>query len=351
MIRRVLVFFLALAAVTAGWVPAVLAGEVDWAEPPYEDMLKTAGSENKHVFIDFYATWCGPCQRLDKITYRDADVVEYLNGIVPAKYDAEKGEGEVLAEKFRIRSYPTLVLLDPSGREIDRHIGYLDPEGFLEIIRGYQNGINTVAYFEAQLEKNPDDPEILYELGMKHADAIRSGEAKRILDRILELEPDNENRAGIWSRLGYVMYSDSQYEEAVGYYNKLIDEFPDTDHHSEALRMLAYVYFKMDRRDDSIASYRKYLERHPNDPSAMNSFAWFCAQRKFGFEHALPVALEAADLSGRDPGILDTLAELYYAMGDYKNAVEVGEEALSKEPDDQYLKDQLEKFRSAYEGT
>jgi tetratricopeptide (TPR) repeat protein len=82
----------------------------------------------------------------------------------------------------------------------------------------------------------------------------------------------------------------------------------------------------------------------------MNGFAWFCAKRKFGFDAALPVALKAVELSDRDSGILDTLAELYYAMGDYGNAIKIGEEALSKEPDDQYLKDQLTKYRSAAEG-
>jgi tetratricopeptide (TPR) repeat protein len=147
------------------------------------------------------------------------------------------------------------------------------------------------------------------------------------------------------------MYSDERYEDAVGYYRKLLKAYPDTKESDDALQMLAYVYYRMDRKEESLASYMKYLDRYPDDPGAMNGFAWFCAKRQFGFDEALPVALKAADLSGRDPGILDTLAELYYAMGDYGNAVKIGEEALSKEPEDQYLKDQLTKFRSAAEGT
>ena len=66
------------------------AGEVDWDGPSFDDVLKTAKSENKHVFIDFYATWCGPCKKLDKVTYQDAKVTDYLNSIVAVKYDAEK---------------------------------------------------------------------------------------------------------------------------------------------------------------------------------------------------------------------------------------------------------------------
>jgi len=72
----------------------------------------------------------------------DGKVVDYLNSIVSVKYDAEKDEGETLAGKFRVKAYPTLLLLDPDGKEIDRHIGYLDPEEFIEVIQGVQSLIH-----------------------------------------------------------------------------------------------------------------------------------------------------------------------------------------------------------------
>jgi thioredoxin 1 len=323
------------------------AGEVEWDGPSFDDVLKTAKSENKHVFIDFYATWCGPCKKLDKVTYQDTKVADYLNSIVAVKYDAEKDEGEVLAKKFRIRAYPTLVLLGPDGKEVDRHVGYLDAEDFLDVIKGYQEGVGTVAYYEDILKKNPDDTDALYTLGMKHADAVRSKDAQAAFDKLLKIDPDTEHKADIYNQLGYVMYVDDRYEDAIVYYDKLIAGYPDTKYHDEALQMQARVYYSLEKKDKCLEVYQVYLDRHPDDTSAMNGFAWFCAQRSFGFEQALPVALKAADLSDRDPGILDTLAELYFAMGDYDNAIKVGKEALDKEPDDKYLKDQLDKFQKA----
>ncbi|HEU4365878.1 MAG TPA: tetratricopeptide repeat protein, partial [Candidatus Krumholzibacteria bacterium] len=64
-------------------------------------------------------------------------------------------------------------------------------------------------------------------------------------------------------------------------------------------------------------------------------------------DQALPVALKAVELSNRDAGILDTLAEVYFAQGDYDKALKIGLEGLSKEPDDQYFKDQVEKYKKA----
>lgn len=345
--RRILTTLLAAGVFLVALLATAFASEVDWAQPPYEDILKKAKQENKYVFIDFYTTWCGPCKQLEKVTYQDEKVIGYLNGIVPVKFDAEKGEGEVLAKRYRIKAYPTLVLVGPAGEEVDRHVGYLDPEGFLEVIGGYQKGIGTVAFYQAQLEKNPDDIETLYKLGMKHADAIRPDEAEAMLNKVLELSPDSEHKASILSSLGYVMYADDRYKEAKAYYDRLIADFPDGDQYDQALLMLARVYFKMEQPDKSIKTYLVYVDRYPDDPSAMNSFAWFCAQRKIGFDQALPVALKAAELSDRDAGILDTLAELYYSHGDYEDAIKIGEEALAKEPDDQYFKDQVKKYRDA----
>jgi len=343
--------FAAAALLAAGFLTVSLApsfaGEVDWAQPPFDNILKLAKSQNKHVFIDFYATWCGPCKRLDKVTYQDANVVEYLNGIVAVKYDAEKDEGEVLAKKFSIKAYPTLVLLGPDGKEVDRHIGYLDAEPFLEVFEGYQNGIGTVAYYEGLLEKNPNDTETLLILGRKHAEAVRADEAAAVFAKLLEIDPDSEHKAEIYSELGYSLYAADRFEEAAGYYNKLIAEFPDSEDYDRALQMLASVYYKMGKSEESVKSYLVLVDRHPDDTSVLNGFAWFCAQRKIGFDEALPVALKAVDLSDRDAGILDTLAELYYAMGDYPNAIKIGEEAATKSPDDEYLKDQLQKYRKA----
>jgi thiol-disulfide isomerase/thioredoxin/Flp pilus assembly protein TadD len=345
--RRILTTSLAAGTLLLSLLATAFADEVDWAQPPYQDILKVAKQDNKHIFIDFFTTWCGPCKQLDKVTYRDEKVVAYLNSIVPVKYDAEKDEGEELASRFRIKAYPTLVLVGPDGKEVDRHVGFLGPEDFLAVIGGYQKGIGTVAFYQAQLEKNPNDVEVLFELGKKHADAIRPDEAKAMLEKVLQLSPDSEHKAEILSSLGYVMYADDRFDEAKAYYDRLIAEFPDGKYHDEALIMQARVFYRLDQPEHSIKNYLVYLDRHPDDPSAMNSFAWFCAQRQIGFEQALPVALNAAELSGRDPGILDTLAELYYSHGDYGDAIRIGEEALAKEPDDRYLKDQLKKYREA----
>ena len=348
---------LALAALLSTAVPAGAgepaeapeAREARWVDSTWDAVLAQAKAENKHVFIDFYTTWCGPCKRLDKVTYVDPKVVDFLNSTVPVKYDCEKGYGETLAKQFKVVAYPTMVLLDAQGREIDRHLGYLDPPEFLEVMEGYAKGIGTVAFYEKKIAENPNDIETLHTLGTKYTDAVRVDEAVAALEKVMELDPGDERgwRAESIYNLAEASFAAQRYDTSKKYFERVLKEYPDSDWYERALQRLARVEYELKNPDAAVALYQRYLDRHADDPSAMNAFAWFCSQRSIGLDQALPVAQKAADLSGRDPGILDTLAEVYFAMGNFDGALKIGKEALAKEPDDTYFQDQVKKYEAA----
>jgi uncharacterized protein YyaL (SSP411 family) len=45
----------------------------------WRQVLAKARSENKTIFIDAYATWCGPCKKMDADVYTDPKVAEFVN--------------------------------------------------------------------------------------------------------------------------------------------------------------------------------------------------------------------------------------------------------------------------------
>lgn len=95
--------------------------------------LSLAKIENKKNFIDAYAVWCGPCKMLDKNTLTNQTVIELLNKeFIVFKFDAEKGEGKILAEKFMIKEYPTLMVLDSNGKLVSKSIGYKNAEELIK---------------------------------------------------------------------------------------------------------------------------------------------------------------------------------------------------------------------------
>jgi len=61
---------------------------INWIS--FEDAISRSNADGKPVFIDVYATWCGPCKWMDKYTFHDSSVVAYVNSHFHAvKFDAE----------------------------------------------------------------------------------------------------------------------------------------------------------------------------------------------------------------------------------------------------------------------
>lgn len=96
--------------------------EQDWSKA-----LQQAKTEKKLVFLDIYATWCGPCKMLKKHTFSDEVAAKFFNeNFINVSVDGEKGVGPELAQKFAIQGYPSLIVTDASGNIVLQTAGYVD---------------------------------------------------------------------------------------------------------------------------------------------------------------------------------------------------------------------------------
>lgn len=102
---------------------------IHFIEEDWNLALKTAQTENKLVFVDIYATWCGPCKMLKQYTFTDSSVGEFFNkNFISVSVDGEKGEGPQLAQKYSIEGYPTLLVADATGKPVLMTAGYISPD-------------------------------------------------------------------------------------------------------------------------------------------------------------------------------------------------------------------------------
>jgi thioredoxin 1 len=91
----------------------------------WQQALDLAKKENKVVFLDIYATWCGPCKQLKKYTFTEKSAGDFFNAnFVNMALDGEQPEGAALAQKFGIEAYPTLMFVTPEGELITKSPGF-----------------------------------------------------------------------------------------------------------------------------------------------------------------------------------------------------------------------------------
>lgn len=87
-------------------------------------IIRMAKEQDKLIFMDFYADWCLPCRIMDDEVFSDPEIQEYLNEhYISVKVEADKGEGYMLATRYLVEGYPTLLFLDNEGKELTRKLG------------------------------------------------------------------------------------------------------------------------------------------------------------------------------------------------------------------------------------
>lgn len=112
----------------AGETAAVETVKDNWMTD-FEAARVKAKAENKHLLLDFTGSdWCGWCMKLDKEVFSTPEFKAFADAnLILVKLDfprrkpqsdAVKAQNQKLQVKYGVEGYPTLVILDPDGKEV-----------------------------------------------------------------------------------------------------------------------------------------------------------------------------------------------------------------------------------------
>lgn len=134
--------------------PESSSQEITWVS--FEKAIEQNQSEQRYIFIDLYTDWCGWCKRMDASTFKDKEVVSYMNkNFYNVKFNAEQREDITYKDKTFVfvqqgkskihqlayalldgkLSYPSFVVLDKEEKRVTVLKGYMDKTQLLSRLK------------------------------------------------------------------------------------------------------------------------------------------------------------------------------------------------------------------------
>lgn len=107
-------------------------GEIHFFHGNWEEAKKEAIAQHKILFVDAYASWCGPCKSMDSKTFKDKEVADFFNkNFLNCHFDVEKKDGIEFAKEYAVNAYPTMFFIDAEKNKAYKILGFKKPEKLL----------------------------------------------------------------------------------------------------------------------------------------------------------------------------------------------------------------------------
>ncbi|MCB1774083.1 MAG: thioredoxin [Gammaproteobacteria bacterium] len=275
---------------------------IDITAENYEQVV-ILGSRQVPVLVDFWASWCQPCQMLMPLLARLAD--EYQGAFVLAKVNTE--EQQEIAAQFGIRSIPTVKLFR-DGAPVDEFMGALpeaqirafldkhlprESDGSVEqahqlLLQG--DAVGAVRVLTDALASDPANGRLTLALAQAQASAGDIDAAEATLDQLPEGEQDKPDVRGLRGQL---------------FFDRITLDAPPPDALARTLAASA---------DDSAARYQMAAHQvMQNDivGAIENLLQIMQKDRKFGDDAARKALLKLFDMFADQPGITRYRARMF----------------------------------------
>ncbi len=367
MVRNAIIF---LSAILFCLYTSSLCSQVAFSDKPFEALVNEARESDKILMVDAYTDWCGWCKVMDRETFSDSLVGDYVNPrMVSTKVNMEEGFGIDLAMKYRVASYPQYLFFDGEGNLIGRLSGYMEPEPFMEKLEDVLNpehflpasqkpmdfGMDYPDFYKTSFLKRkersyPSAEELVAWLNTRDSltDEVTWGVITRFVnngayvdsitakkDELIALYGEEE----VIAKFSSFIFSDVKSAIKAGDRAMLNDALREADRilgnaaESYKTRYRMY-YYQMTQDWENYAALGVEQAKNGADPAALNQMAW-AIYENCDVESALNKAvnwMKPVVAEGENPSYayLDTYAALLYKIRNKEKAMKFAEMAIAK---------------------
>ena len=274
---------------------------------------------------------------LDQQYFGTSQYLPYLNKhfILVHAVNGEEA-GEKLYDLYKVRATPTVLIANSNGSEIDRVVGFGDPDRFQENLDEAFQGENNFIHLLAKNKKNQDNLLTAFLLARKYDsryDDEMSEKAVDLYERVLKKADEaktiavppsvSKEEVSLYEYAKYNLAATKQYMNISDRNRKpvelleFVDEFPKSTLTKRAYSRLSSYYLRSASDDEAKVFFEEILEKYPEETDLMYYYVLYCKQKNTDLDRGAEVAEKMVELTHRSvPYYVRQYAEILAAKGD-----------------------------------
>lgn len=191
---------------------------------------------------------------MDTVVFQSTKATDYFGKkMVLVKINAEVDT--TVARQMAISGYPTLVMVDAKGEEIDRVIGYMETDPFLKQLDDYQAGIGTLADL-LNKAKTDTSRQLAYDVAEKYKYRGKPEDATAWYEKVIVAAPKDSLAFESRMALADMSRRAKNWDESVAAFQAIAKDFEAVPICVGQSKMaLANVYIRQKKWDDALAIY------------------------------------------------------------------------------------------------
>lgn len=136
---------------------------IEFFQGSWKDAMEKAKKEEKLLFVDAFAKWCGPCKSMAKNVFTQEKVGEFFNNnFINLKLDMEEADGITFGHKYPVSAYPTLIFLNGEGQMVHKVVGGQNAEKLIALGEEASAKLDRSAKYAVLYEQGDRSYDLMY---------------------------------------------------------------------------------------------------------------------------------------------------------------------------------------------